>query len=240
MRLRAALRRAARWLLLAGIWFVGLSVASVLAMRWLPPVGSALMVEDAVRHWGSGDFAFRIRYDWQPWEQVSRHLKLAVIASEDQKFAFHPGFDFEAIDQALKANQRGRKVRGASTISQQVAKNLFLWRGRSWVRKGLEAWFTVLIEALWDKQRILEVYVNVAEMGPGIYGAEAAAQRYFKRPARKLTRAQSALLAAALPNPLRYRVDRPGPYMKRRQAWILRQMNRLGGAAYIRQVEAET
>ena len=239
MRLRAALRRAARWFVLAGAWFVGLSVASVLAMRWVPPLGSALMVEDAVRHWGTGDFAFRLRYDWQPWPEISRHLKLAVIASEDQKFAFHPGFDFEAIDKALNDRERGRRVRGASTISQQVAKNLFLWRGRSWVRKGLEAWFTILIEALWDKQRILEVYVNITEMGPGIYGAEAAAQRYFKRPARKLSRSQSALLAAALPNPVRYRVDKPGPYMKRRQAWILRQMNHLGGAAYIRQVEAE-
>ena len=239
MRPGAALRRAARWFVLAGVWFVGLSAATVLAMRWIPPVGSALMVEDAITHWGTGDFSFRLHYDWQPWDRVSRHLKLAVIASEDQKFAFHPGFDFDAIDKALKANQRGRKVRGASTISQQVAKNLFLWRGRSWVRKGLEVWFTVLIEALWDKQRILEVYVNIAEMGPGTYGAEAAARRYFHRPAKKLTRAQSALIAASLPNPVRYRVDKPGPYLQRRQAWILAQMNHLGGAAYIKQVEAE-
>ena len=182
-------------------------------MRWVPPVGSAMMVEDAIGHWASGDFRFRLHYQWQPWERLSRHIKLAVIASEDQKFAFHPGFDFAAIDKALKANERGRKVRGASTISQQVAKNLFLWRGRSWVRKGLEVWFTVLIEALWPKQRILEVYLNIAELGPGTYGAEAAAQRYFRKPAKKLTRSQSALLAAALPNPVRYRVDKPGPYM---------------------------
>ena len=123
MGLRAVGRRAARWALLLLLWFAGLSVSSVLALRWVPPLGSALMVEDAAHHWLNGDFDFRLHYDWQPWERLSRHVKLAVIASEDQKFAFHPGFDFDAIDKALKANQRGRKVHGASTISQQVAKN---------------------------------------------------------------------------------------------------------------------
>ena len=241
MRRRAAprsiARRVARWLGLACLWFAGVSVALVLVMRWVPPVGSAMMVEDAIGHWVTGDFSFRLHYQWQPWERLSRHIKLAVIASEDQKFAFHPGFDFAAIDKALKANQRGRKVRGASTISQQVAKNLFLWPGRSWVRKGLEVWFTVLIEALWPKQRILEVYLNIAEMGPSTYGAEAAAQRYFHKPAKKLTRPQAALLAATLPNPIRYRADRPSRFVLRRQAWILGQMNHLGGAEYIRHVE---
>lgn len=219
--------------------FVVASVASVAVLRVVPPVGSAMMLGDTFAHWAKGDFAFDITYEWRAWDQLSRHAKLAVIASEDQKFAFHPGFDFEAIDKALKANQRGKKVRGASTISQQVAKNLFLWRGRSWARKGLEVWFTVLIEALWPKQRILEVYLNIAEMGPGTYGAEAAAQRFFKRPAAKLNRQQAALLAAVLPNPVKLRADRPSKYVLRRQAWILRQMNHLGGAAYIRQVEGE-
>jgi len=243
MRRRAAprsiARRVARWLGLACLWFAGLSAALVLTMRWVPPVGSAMMVEDAIGHWATGDFSFRLHYQWQPWGRLSRHIKLAVIASEDQKFAFHPGFDFAAIDKALKANQRGRKVRGASTISQQVAKNLFLWPGRSWVRKGLEVWFTVLIEALWPKQRILEVYLNIAEMGPGTYGAEAAAQRFFHKPAKKLTRSQAALLAATLPNPVRYRADKPGRFVLKRQAWILAQMNHLGGAEYIRHVEEE-
>ncbi len=243
MRRRAAprsfARRVARWLGLACLWFAGVSVALVLTMRWVPPVGSAMMVEDAIGRWATGDFSFRLHYQWQSWERLSRHIKLAVIASEDQKFAFHPGFDFAAIDKALKANQRGKKVRGASTISQQVAKNLFLWPGRSWVRKGLEVWFTVLIEALWPKQRILEVYLNIAEMGPGTYGAEAAAQRYFHKPAKKLTRPQAALLAATLPNPIRYRADRPSRFVLRRQAWILGQMNHLGGTEYIRHVEEE-
>ena len=187
-------------------------------MRWVPPVGSAMMVEDAIGHWASGDFRFRLHYQWQPWERLSRHIKLAVIASEDQKFAFHPGFDFAAIDKALKANERGRKVRGASTISQQVAKNLFLWRGRSWVRKGLEVWFTVLIEALWPKQRILDAYLNLVDWGDGIFGAEAAARSYFGTDASSLTSAQAARLAAILPNPHRWRAAKPGRYVARRAA----------------------
>jgi monofunctional biosynthetic peptidoglycan transglycosylase len=178
-----------------------------------------------------------VDYRWTPYAQISRHAKLAVIAAEDQKFAVHPGFDFEAIDKALQSNAQGRRIRGASTISQQVAKNLFLWKGQNWLRKGLEVWFTLLIEGMWPKQRILEVYLNVAEFGPGIYGVGAAAPRFFRKPPAALTRSQAALLAAVLPNPRRYSVARPSPYVLRRQAWIVAQMNALGGKEYMRTVE---
>jgi monofunctional biosynthetic peptidoglycan transglycosylase len=168
-----------------------------------------------------------------PWEEISPHVALAVIAAEDQKFPVHRGFDLEQIDRAFTDAERGRRVRGASTISQQVAKNLFLWPGRSWFRKGLEAWFTVLIELLWPKQRILEVYLNIAEFGRGVWGVEAASRRFFGRPAKSLAREQAALLAAVLPNPKRFRAEAPSAYVKRRQAWILGQMQSLGGTAYL-------
>jgi monofunctional glycosyltransferase len=155
-----------------------------------------------------------------------------VVAAEDQKFPSHRGFDVESIGDAWEQRARGR-VRGASTISQQVAKNLFLWSGRSWVRKGFEAWFTVLIESLWSKQRILEVYLNVAEFGPGIYGAEAAAQRHFGKPAAALTRREAALLAAVLPDPRAMRAAVPSAYVARRARWIERQAAQLGGPAYL-------
>jgi monofunctional biosynthetic peptidoglycan transglycosylase len=176
-----------------------------------------------------------VDYDWT--SDVSPHLKLAVVAAEDQRFADHSGFDFEAIEKAAEHNERGGTMRGASTISQQVAKNLFLWPGRSWVRKGLEAGITVLIEAMWSKERILDVYVNVAEMGDGVFGAEAAARRFFRKPAASLTASESALLAAVLPSPQQFRADAPSGYVKRRQQWILRQMKALGGTAWLQRLE---
>jgi monofunctional glycosyltransferase len=228
------LRRALLWFA-AGV--LAASVVTIAVMRWVPPFGSAFMVASYLEAWRDGDFRYRAEYRWTPYAAISRHAKLAVIASEDQKFAFHPGFDFEAIDQALAARERGQRLRGASTISQQVAKNLFLWGGQSLVRKGLEAYLTLLIEALWPKQRILEVYLNVAEFGPGIYGVGAAARRYFHESPAQLTRAQSALLAAVLPSPRHLHVDRPSGYVLRRQEWIIEQMNVLGGADYIKSVE---
>jgi monofunctional glycosyltransferase len=225
-----ALRLAAGWL--------ALTILAVLALRWLPPPTSAFMLESRVAAWRERDAGYRCDYRWTPYERISRHLKLAVIASEDQKFAFHPGFDFEAIDAALRERERGERLRGASTISQQVAKNLFLWPGPSLVRKGLEAYLTLLIELLWPKQRILEVYLNVAEFAPGVYGAGAAARRLFQSEPRRLTQYQAALLAAVLPNPRRLHADRPGGYVQRRAQWIVEQMNALGGAAYIRDVDA--
>jgi monofunctional glycosyltransferase len=176
-----------------------------------------------------------VEYDWA--SQVSPHLKLAVVAAEDQRFADHSGFDFAAIEKAAKHNQRGGSVRGASTISQQVAKNLFLWPGRSWVRKGLEAAITVLIETVWSKERILHVYVNVAEMGDGVFGAEAAARRYFGKAASALTAPESAALAAVLPNPHVLRANAPSSYVRRRQQWILRQMNALGGTTWLERLK---
>jgi monofunctional glycosyltransferase len=162
-----------------------------------------------------------------------------VIASEDQRFPFHAGFDFRSIRAAVRASEQGKHLRGASTISQQVAKNLFLWSGHSFVRKGLEAWFTVLIEAFWPKERILEIYLNIAQFGDGIYGVQAAAHRYWHKPAIALSSSESALLAASLPNPLKLRPDRPSRYMLQRRDWILAQMRDLGGEAYLRALESE-
>jgi len=227
-------RRWLRWLLLwLPFWFVLLTGLQVLVLRWVPPVTSAFMVARQVAAWTDRDDDVRVDYRWRSRAQISRNLPIALVAAEDQMFPFHRGFDFKAIDRALQHNQRGRKVRGASTISQQVAKNLFLWRGRSWVRKGLEAWYTVLIEVLWPKARILEVYANIAEFGDGVYGAEAAAQRFFHKPASRLTPSESARLAAVLPSPRRYSAVKPGAYVQRRARWIERQVRHLGGPGYL-------
>jgi monofunctional biosynthetic peptidoglycan transglycosylase len=174
-------------------------------------------------------------YRWVPWSRISPHAALAVIASEDQNFATHHGFDVESIQKAVDAHERGERLRGASTISQQVAKNLFLWSGRSYVRKGLEAYFTALIEVTWSKRRILEVYLNIVELGDGVFGVEAASQRDFHKPASRLTADEAALLAAVLPNPIRLRVSRPSAYVEERRGWIVQQMDQLGGVGYIKQ-----
>ncbi|SHM33004.1 monofunctional biosynthetic peptidoglycan transglycosylase [Cyclobacterium lianum] len=170
----------------------------------------------------------RFEKDWVRIENISPHLYRAVIAAEDQKFLKHQGFDWEAIQKALEGNRSGQRLKGGSTISNQTAKNVFLWPNRNWLRKGLEAYFTFLIEFFWSKERIMEVYLNVIEMGDGIYGAEAAAQVYFGKPAAQLSRQESALIAAVLPNPLRWRPDKPTNYIRGRQGWILRNMNNLG------------
>lgn len=166
-----------------------------------------------------------------PLEKMSMASKLAVIASEDQLFPDHNGFDIKGIEKALAFNKKkkGKKIRGASTISQQVAKNVFLWQGRSWFRKGLEVYFTFMIEIVWSKERILEVYLNEAEMGKGVFGIEAAARKYFKKPASKLTRTEAAMIAASLPNPVRYTVKPVSTYVSRKYPWVLRQMNNLDG-----------
>jgi monofunctional biosynthetic peptidoglycan transglycosylase len=174
-----------------------------------------------------------VRYDWTSYTAISPHVALAVIAGEDQRFPDHQGFDFVEIQDALEDQEEGKPLRGASTISQQVAKNLFLWSGRSFVRKGLEAWFTVLLELLWSKERILEVYLNIAEFGDYTFGVEAASRRFFNKPAARLTADEAVRLAAVLPNPLRYRVDKPSAYVLKRQRWIERQMGQLGGVAYL-------
>lgn len=232
-RRRSARARVGRvlTLLLAGI--VAASALPVLALRWVPVPVTSFMLQDRVAALFAQDKGYRYSHDWVAWEDISPHAAVAVVAAEDQKFARHRGFDLESIDKALKDARRGGRVRGASTISQQVAKNLFLWPGQSWLRKGIEAWFTLLIETLWPKQRILEVYLNSAEFGRGTWGVEAASRRYFRKPADRLNRSEAALLAAVLPNPKRLRVDAPSAYLRRRQAWIQGQMAALGGPAYL-------
>jgi monofunctional biosynthetic peptidoglycan transglycosylase len=229
--------RVRRWLAAVLLGGLALSLLLVVPLRWIDPATSTFMLRDRVLALFDGTPAYRFRHDWADWERISPNAAVAVVAAEDQKFATHLGFDLQAIDKAVRDSQRGRRLRGASTISQQVAKNLFLWPGQSFVRKGLEAWFTLLIEATWPKQRILEVYLNIAEFGRGTFGVEAASQRFFGRPADRLSREQAALLAAVLPNPVRYRVDRPSNYVLKRQRWILRQMSHLGGRGYVDTLE---
>jgi monofunctional biosynthetic peptidoglycan transglycosylase len=235
---RSPLRRLLRYALFAAVGAMLLSVLQVALLRWVDPWSSAFMLHARVGAWfGEDTQPFQLRQQWRDYNQISRELALAVVSSEDQRFPVHRGFDFVQIQKVLGDAERGRRARGASTITQQVAKNLFLWNGRSWVRKGLEAWYTVLIEALWPKRRILEVYLNIAEFGRGIYGAEAAAQTFFHKPAARLTRAEAARLAAVLPNPLRMNADSPGKYVQRRQREIEGQMAVLGGTYYLRQIE---
>lgn len=186
------------------------------------------MARDRINAWWNEEPRYQFRHRWVDGARISPYLKLAVIASEDQKFIDHYGFDLQSINDALEAREQGRRVRGASTISQQVAKNLFLWPGQSWIRKGIEAYFTALIETLWNKRRIMEVYLNVAEFGRGTYGAEAAAQRFFKKSAAQLNASDAALMASVLPNPIRLRIHAPSEYVRSRQTFILRQMQGLG------------
>lgn len=230
-------RRWRRWLLALPLLFVLGTALQVLVLRFVDPPFSAFMAIRQAEAWAEGDFGFRIAHDWRDLDEMPPHVPLAMIAAEDQRFAEHYGFDLKAIEKARASNARGRKVRGGSTISQQTAKNLFLWSGRSYVRKAVEAWYTLLIETLWPKRRIVEVYVNIAEFGNGVYGAQAAARTYFRRDADRLTAAQAARLAAVLPSPRRYSVARPGPYVQRRTRAIERQMRHLGGPAYLRQLD---
>ena len=222
-----------RGLALAGAAWAALTLLTIIAFRWIDPPFTTFMLADRVGALVAREQGYEFRHDWVDWEQVSKHAAVAVIAAEDQQFPHHRGFDFKQIDKALADRERGRRVRGASTISQQVAKNIFLWRGQSWFRKGLEAGITVLIEACWSKQRILEVYLNIAEFGRGTYGVQAASRRFFRKDAARLSRSEAALLAAVLPAPRRFRVEAPSNYVRKRQAWILRQMNALGGTSYL-------
>jgi monofunctional biosynthetic peptidoglycan transglycosylase len=234
---RARRRRWSRWLIGVPLALLALTVVQVLALRFIDPPFSAFMAIRQFDAWGEGDFGFRIAHDWRDLDGMSANVPVALVAAEDQNFANHFGFDLEAIEKARKSNARGRKVRGGSTISQQAAKNLFLWSGRSWVRKGIEAWYTLLIEALWPKKRILEVYANVAEFGDGVYGTQAAARTYFGRDASRLSAAQAARLAAVLPSPKRYSAARPGPYVQRRSRAIQKQMRQIGGASYLHSLD---
>jgi monofunctional biosynthetic peptidoglycan transglycosylase len=238
-------RRLARWVLIVVVAAFLATLLPVVAMRWMDPWYSAFMLDAALDARRSGRTHYHTDYRWADLEQISPHAAVAVIAAEDQLFPFHAGFDFKSIREAVRRNEaqasrRRPRIRGASTISQQVAKNLLLWSGKSYVRKGLEAYFTLLIELTWPKERILEVYLNVAQFGDGIYGVEAAAQRFWHKPAARLDRWEAATLAAVLPNPLRLHADAPSPYVQLRAGQILAQMRGLGGASYLEELENPT
>ena len=225
-----------RWLrrllwLVAG--FVALTWLAVLVLRFVPPPASAYMLERAASARWHGERGFTIHYHWTPFDRIAPVAPLAMVAGEDQTFPFNHGFDFPEIRSAIDVAETGGRLRGASTITQQTARNLFLWSGGGFFRKGLEAYFTVLIDITWPKRRVLEVYANIAELGNGIYGVEAAAQAFFHEPALRLSQHQAALLAAVLPNPRGWHADRPSPYIQRRAAWIEQQMRQLGGVAYV-------
>ena len=223
MQLLTKVRRIIRWIVLL---FFGSTILSVFAYKWLPVYVTPLMVIRCVQQVRSGE-TIRLRHHWGPMEEMSIYMPVAVMASEDQRFLEHRGFDLVEIENAIREQVSGRRKRGGSTISQQTAKNVFLWPGRSWVRKGLEVYFTALIELVWGKHRIMEVYLNSIEMGDGIYGAEAVAQWHFGRSASELTRPNCALVAATLPNPIKFSSKEPSPYMLRRQTAIMKQMRHI-------------
>lgn len=235
----AAQPKSPAWRSALRVWLLRLSLAALLAsvlpvliLRWAPPPTSAFMLRASALARLEGRENFALRYRWTPLEEISPEAGKAAVAAEDQLFFHHFGFDLRAIAQVWTRNAEGGRLRGASTISQQTAKNLFLYPGRNFLRKGLEAYFTALIELFWSKRRILEVYLNVAQFGDGIYGIEAASRAYFGKPAGRLTSAEAALLAAVLPNPVLLRANKPSAYVLKRRNWIMEQMRRLGAANY--------
>lgn len=217
------IQKISRWIVLL---FLGSTILSVIAYRFIPVYVTPLMLIRCVQQVFNGE-ELRLKHHWIPLSEMSPHMAVAVVASEDQRFMTHCGFDFDAIEKAWQERQEGKRKRGASTITQQTAKNVFLWPSSTWLRKGLEAYFTCLIELFWSKQRIMEVYLNSIEMGDGIYGVEAVAQQHFRRPAKKLSKANCALIAATLPNPLRYSSLSPSRFVLKNQTRILRQMRNI-------------
>lgn len=224
------MKRLRRWLLWMVATVLFISIIPVIVLRWLPPPTSAVILG---RWLSEGE---RQDYQWVALERISPDVALAVVASEDQKFPTHHGFDLDAIRNAVEQHAQGGHLRGASTLTQQVARNLFLWQGRSFLRKGLEAWMTILLEIFWSKERILEVYLNIAETGRQTFGVQAASLKFFSRPASALTREQAALLAAVLPNPRRFQAGRPSAYVIGRRNEILRQMTQLGDRACLKDI----
>ncbi len=209
------------------LWFIGVSIISVIVFRWVPiPVTPLMLIRCIEQKMDGKDL--RMKHDWEPLENISPKLQLAVVCSEDQNYLKHFGFDWGAIQKAMKENEKGGHIRGASTITQQTAKNVFLWSGRSYIRKAFEVWFTLLIEIFWSKERIMEVYLNSIEMGDGVYGAEAASQFWYKKKAIKLTKDEAAGIASVLPNPIRYKANPPSSYISKRKEWIKQQMNYWG------------
>lgn len=230
---RRLFQRLVRWLGLSVAAFLMLSVLLVLPLRWLDPPASAFMLQHRIEARLDREPAPMLYHEWVDWSLIAPEMALAVIAAEDQRFPDHAGFDLIEIRNAWESYEAGGALRGASTLSQQTAKNLYLWPGRNWLRKGLEAWLTVLIEALWSKQRILEIYLNIAQFGPDTYGVGAASWRFFDRPPIALEREQAAQLAAVLPNPELYLVERPSAWVRKRAGWIDQQMRQLGGTRYL-------
>ena len=210
------------------LWFVIVTVALVVVYKWVPVPITPLMV---IRYFEK-DSPKILKHDWEPVENISKNLQLAVICSEDQSFLKHNGFDLKAIEKAYEDNKKGKRIKGGSTISQQTAKNVFLWPQRSWLRKGLEVYFTFLIESIWSKERIIEVYLNSIEMGNGVYGAESAAQFWFKKSASKLSKLEASAIAAILPNPRKYKANPVTNYIASRKIWIMKQMNFYGTLNY--------
>jgi monofunctional biosynthetic peptidoglycan transglycosylase len=213
------------------LWFIGLSIFFVVLFKFVPVPFTPLMVIRAIENKAAGKEVY-FSHDWEPLENISMNLQKAVIASEDGTFLKHNGFDFTAMQKAYKSNERGRRIKGGSTISQQTAKNVFLWQGRSYLRKGLEAYFTVLIETIWGKKRIMEVYLNSIEMGNGVYGAQAAAEHWYRKGASSLTPIQAAGIAAILPNPRKYKATSSSSYINNRKAKIVRIMRHVGKLEY--------
>ena len=212
--------------------FLVASTFQVVIYKWINPGISAVIIQRKIESIFSGKKI--INYRWYNFDQISKKFAIAVIASEDQNFPFHLGFDFEQINKAIKEQKIRGRLRGASTISQQTAKNLFLWEGKSFVRKVFEAYYTILIESIWSKRRILEVYMNIAETGDNIFGIVVASKRYFNKYPLKLTKGECALIAAILPNPKRFSVTNPSNYILKRQQWIQEQMESFGGESYIK------
>ncbi|NER14260.1 monofunctional biosynthetic peptidoglycan transglycosylase [Leptobacterium flavescens] len=221
------IKRIIRILVKGVIGFILFSVLLVLIFKWVPVPFTPLMVIRAIEQKKQGK-EMSWKHDWVSIERISKNFQLAVVCSEDQKFLEHRGFDVKAIEKAYSDHKKGKRLRGASTISQQTAKNVFLWPQRSWLRKGLETYFTFLIELMWSKERILEVYLNSVEMGKGIYGAEAGARYWFQKPAGHLTAYEAASIAAILPNPRTYKANPRTPYLEGRKKWIMEQMNYFG------------
>ncbi|PZO28006.1 MAG: monofunctional biosynthetic peptidoglycan transglycosylase [Flavobacteriaceae bacterium] len=225
------IRKVFRWIWKATLWFITLSILSVIIFKWVPVPITPLMMTRAIDNKMEGKDMI-LSHDWEPIENISPNLQKAVIASEDGNFLKHNGFDFKAMQKAFKNNQKGKRLKGGSTISQQTAKNVFLWQGRSYIRKGLEAYFTVLIELIWGKERIMEVYLNSIEMGNGVYGAESAARHWYRKSAVDLTKKEAAGIAAILPNPRKYKATNSSSYIERRKGKIVRVMNQIGEIDY--------
>lgn len=223
-----------RYLLLFMLAIILLSLIVVVPFRWLNPPITMVMVD---RWLYSSNDNFKLKQTWLSWDDIPKQAALAVVTAEDQLFPLHQGFDVDSIIKSLRDSDNGGKLRGASTISQQVARNVYLWTGRSWLRKGIEAWFTLLIELTWGKQRILEVYLNIAEWGEGVFGLEAASRYHFGKSAKQLSSMQSALLASSLPSPLRFDPARPTQHLRDRAVWNLKQQKRLDGVHWLKQMD---